>query len=107
MRTNISLIAIGIFALIGMGVSTPLANAQNGVSTPSSLLLAQAFQVPPTPEPDSDAQAPAGAEALTQGPVHEAFAKPLELNPQPGHVVKKHPPNPVQEIPPDQQPDGD
>ncbi|HTQ38074.1 MAG TPA: YXWGXW repeat-containing protein [Pirellulales bacterium] len=66
---------------------------------------------PPLPVPTEENKAAsspaAGAEVLTQGPVHEAFAKPMELNPQPGPIVKKHPPDPIKEIPPAQQPDGD
>src|SRR6266545_2128912 len=50
---------------------------------------------------------PDGVEVLARGPVHEAFAEPLDFRPQPGHVVKKQPPEPVDEMPPDQKPEGD
>jgi hypothetical protein len=52
-------------------------------------------------------QAPAGdTEALARGPIHEAYAQPVNFQPQPGPVVAKKPPDPVEEQPPDQKPDG-
>lgn len=46
-------------------------------------------------------------EILAQGPIHEAFAQPAEGgNPQPGPVVVKQPPAPIEELPPDQKPQG-
>ena len=50
---------------------------------------------------------PPGGEVLSQGPVHEAFANPIEMDPKAGPIVKKQPPNPIKEIPPEQQPEGD
>ncbi|HEY2826861.1 MAG TPA: YXWGXW repeat-containing protein, partial [Pirellulales bacterium] len=64
--------------------------------------------IPPAPAPGDDSSTtPKGAEVLSQGPIHEAFAKPLDLDPQPGPVVKKQPPDPIKEIPPAEQPEGD
>ena len=48
-----------------------------------------------------------GAQALTRGPVHEAFAGMVTFNPEPGLVVSKAPPEPIEEIPPEQRPTGD
>ncbi len=42
-----------------------------------------------------------------RGPVHEAFAEPVDENPQPGPVIAKKPPDPIPEVPPDQKPEGD
>jgi hypothetical protein len=58
------------------------------------------------------AQAPppageAGAEELTRGPVHEAFGQPVAFNPTAGIVAPKAPPEAVEELPPDQRPEGD
>jgi len=47
------------------------------------------------------------AQALTRGPVHEAFAGMIEFNPEPGIIVKKQPPEPIEEVPPDERPEGD
>lgn len=45
-------------------------------------------------------------ETLTRGPLHEAFAESVSFDPQPGIVVPKSPPEPVNEIPPEVQPAG-
>ena len=48
-----------------------------------------------------------GVEVLTRGPVHEAFAQAVTFDPQPGIVVPKAPPAPIEEMPPAQKPEGD
>src|SRR5947209_531058 len=48
-----------------------------------------------------------GGEVLTRGVVHEAFADLPPLAPEPGIVVSKAPPGPIDEIPPDVKPEGD
>jgi hypothetical protein len=42
-----------------------------------------------------------------RGPIHEAFAGPVEAAAQAGPVVPKQPPDPIPEQPPDQKPAGD
>ena len=54
--------------------------------------------------PDNDA---AGAQVLTRGPVHEAFAGIVTFNPEPGIVVTKAPPAVIEEVPPEERPEGD
>jgi hypothetical protein len=49
--------------------------------------------------PDGDIQA--------SGPVHEAFAQPFDVQPEPGPVIPKKPPEPVPELPPEERPEGD
>ena len=53
----------------------------------------------------------AGAEeevqVLTRGPVHEAFAETISFDAEPGIVVPKRPPEPIEEVPPEQRPEGD
>ncbi len=51
--------------------------------------------------PDEDFQ------VLTSGPIHEAFAEAVTLDPEPGIVVPKAPPVLIEEIPPEQKPEGD
>ena len=46
-------------------------------------------------------------EVLTRGPVHEAFAEIVSFNPQPGTIVAKAPPQAIEELPPEQRPEGD
>ena len=48
-----------------------------------------------------------GVEVLTRGPVHEAFAQTVTFNAEPGIVVSKAPPEAIEELPPDQKPEGD
>jgi len=55
-------------------------------------------------QPDEDGP---GAQVLTRGPVHEAFAGVVEFNPRPGVVVTKAPPNPIEEMPPEEKPEGE
>ena len=47
-----------------------------------------------------------GGEVLTQGPVHEAFAEPVVFDPIASPLIPKEPPPPVEELPPDQRPEG-
>src|SRR5581483_1636341 len=62
---------------------------------------------PPEPQPAQVAPEPQGVEVLTRGPVHEAFAEPVVFDPQPRPIVPKAPPPPIDELPPDQKPEGD
>jgi hypothetical protein len=48
-----------------------------------------------------------GVHVETRGPVHEAFAEPVVYEPQPGLVVPQPPPDPIQELPPEERPAGD
>src|SRR5262249_58602755 len=50
---------------------------------------------------------PAGVEVLARGPVHEAFAEPVEGQPQPSPLIRQQPPDPIEEQSPDQKPAGD
>jgi hypothetical protein len=69
---------------------------------------------PAAPAAGSMAQPAAGSttqdsmapEVLTRGPLHEAFAEPVTYNPQPGLVAPRQPPAVVEEMPPDEQPQG-
>jgi hypothetical protein len=48
-----------------------------------------------------------GIEVQTRGPVHEAFAQPVDRNPQAGPVVPRRAPEPVPEEPPALRPEGE
>lgn len=56
----------------------------------------------PSPETDDE-----GAQVLTRGPVHEAFAGIVSYNPEPGVIVAKAPPEAIEELPPEMRPAGD
>ena len=47
-----------------------------------------------------------GVEVLTRGPVHEAFAGVVSYNPEPGVIVSVAPPDPIDELPPEERPYG-
>jgi hypothetical protein len=49
---------------------------------------------------------PKGVEVLASGPIHEAYAQPTNDQPQPGLIEPREPPAPIDELPPDQKPDG-
>jgi len=46
-------------------------------------------------------------EVLEEGPIHEAFAEPLSLEVGELEVVPQLPPEPIQELPPDERPEGE
>ncbi len=78
-------------------------------ATAQDVSLTAPQNVPPPPAPATAATpaAPAqGEEILTRGPIHEAFAETSPLNPEPGIVVPKTPPEPIDEVPPDEKPAG-
>src|SRR5438876_1143917 len=56
---------------------------------------------------DTETEVPKGVEVLGRGPVHEAFAEPTLSNSRPTPIVQKKPPDPIEEVPPDQKPEGD
>ena len=58
------------------------------------------------PADDALPPVPQGVEVQARGPVHEAFAE-LTAEPQPTKVVPKEPPKPLDEMPPEEKPDGD
>jgi hypothetical protein len=49
---------------------------------------------------------PAGSQVLARGQVHEAFAKPVTMDPQAPVLVPKQPPEALQEMPPAERPAG-
>jgi len=59
---------------------------------------------PPPPVPPAGQE---GIEVQARGPVHEAFAEPTDVRPQASPLVAKPPPEPIDELPPDQRPEGD
>jgi hypothetical protein len=63
----------------------------------AALAIVPTFAQPIGAEPDS-------GEILTRGPVHEAFAGVVSYNPEAGLIVDRQPPEPIEEIPPDERP---
>lgn len=50
---------------------------------------------------------PPGVEVLAQGPVHEAYAAPVNQTPPASPMVPRTPPEPIPELPPEQKPEGE
>jgi hypothetical protein len=72
----------------------------DGQTTPiSAQVKAPGEDVPPP--------IPAGAEIEARGPVNEAFAQPALPRQNGDAVIPKKPPEPVNELPPEQRPEGD
>jgi len=65
------------------------------------------FLAPNAPAVQDDPATKEGVEVLARGPVHEAFATPSDARPLASHVVDKKPPDPIDELPPDEKPAGD
>jgi hypothetical protein len=75
-----------------------------------SLILTVAFGVLVTVAATTRAQdlpPEPGVEVLTRGPVHEAYANAVTAQPAPGLLAIKAPPEPIEELPPDEKPAGD
>lgn len=60
-----------------------------------------------TPAQAQDVADDQGAQVLTRGPVHEAFAGTIVYNPEPGVIVQKAPPEMIEEMPPEERPTGE
>jgi uncharacterized membrane protein YtjA (UPF0391 family) len=60
----------------------------------------------PPPQQQATAVGQDGVEVLTRGPVHEAFAETITFDPDPGIVVPKAPPADIEEVTPEQRPEG-
>jgi hypothetical protein len=101
-------------ALLGLVLTLwgPWASAQDFPSNQTN--AGPDLQAPGLPDAQgtpgaADATPPAdpNTEVLTKGAVHEAYAQPVVFNAAPGPVVAQKPPDPVDEMPPEQKPAGD
>ena len=60
-----------------------------------------------TPAVAQPEAANSGAEVMTRGPVHEAFAGTISYDPTPGVTVDQAPPTLIEEVPPEQRLEGE
>lgn len=77
-----------------------------GVMSIGALQPAPAQQLEELPAAPVEA-AGVEAEAMLQGPIHEAFATPVQAEAGTGLVAPEAPPAPVEELPPEVKPEGD
>ena len=81
---------------------------QNKISSLFTAMLMGATPLVPVDIARSqDTGDPPGAEVLTRGPVHEAFAGTVSFNPEVGIIVNQAPPAMIEEIAPEQRLEGD
>src|SRR6185503_20442411 len=92
-----------IFSTRGKGA--PACQASKGCLAALMVLIGISvdFAICRAQPPDNDVP---GAQVLTRGPVHEAFAGMVTFNPEPGIVVTKAPPDIIEEVPPEERPEG-
>ncbi len=73
-------------------------------------MLAAEEPIPVAPPQEAAAageQDQSEVEHLLRGPLHEAFAEPVNFDPKPTLIVPKKPPEPIDEMPPETKPEGD
>jgi hypothetical protein len=74
-----------------------------------TIALAPCARAEPPPRgasPQEPAAPQEGVEFLARGPVHEAFAQPALRQTRPSPVIPKDAPKSIEELPPDQKPEG-
>ena len=87
-----------------MGIIAAALTIATGLLPPSPQ---QAPQKPVPPQAQNPESVQQGMEVLARGPIHEAFARPIDPRPGPGPVVSKQPPDPIDELPAEQKPTGE
>lgn len=90
--------------LLAPPAAGPVVAAPAAVPVPA----APAVPVPAVPAvPTAERETTTSVVVETRGPVHEAFAEPVVFDPTPGITVPKDPPPAIDEVPPDEAPEGD
>jgi hypothetical protein len=90
-------VATFVICLVGLGQAPSQEVPPAGPGAPPTQPVSVQDAVPEVPQ---------GVEVLARGPVHEAFATPL-AEPRPTPAVPKQPPANLEEMPPDERPEGD
>ena len=96
---RITLAMIGMFVFIVCGQWPGQAAAQVNIDV-GGVHVQVGDRPPPAPAPALE------VEVLTRGPVHEAFAQPVILDEEAGYMIARRSPAPLDEIVPDEKPDG-
>ncbi len=78
------------------------------IGTVTAFAAAGTLLVPTAaPALSAEVEADEDVQVLTRGPVHEAFAESVSSQPEPGLIVTSAPPEAIEELPPEQQLEGD
>src|SRR5690554_1961516 len=91
-----------IYSIAAAGLLVPLtvqAQTPQEAPIPAPQTLEQPMAQPGAEEAAGDIQ------ALTRGPLHEAFAEPVSVDPATSVAVPQQPPEPIEELPPEARPD--
>ena len=99
----LKVLPLGVFGSLLAVLTAGFTPAQEPIPLPLPVPPTRPSPAPPDPngQPNTD-----GVEVLAKGPVHEGFAATAEA-PTASAVVTKQPPEPIEELPPDQKPAGD
>jgi hypothetical protein len=73
----------------------------------AALACAGLFLASPAPAEEDAPPPPDGVQVEARGPVHEAFAEATKIRGTPGLVVDRQPPQAVDEMPPEEKPEGE
>src|SRR5262249_51114624 len=95
-----------IFGVVGLFGLCLLAREESCSQEPAVTLQSPVAQNAQAPNSPDGAEVPKGLEVQARGPIHEAFATPTS-DPKPTPAIAKKPPAPVEEMPPEEKPDGD
>ena len=71
------------------------------------VLLGAPVGLPPIAASPADAGVAGDVQVLASGPIHEAFAEAVGLDPEPGIEAPAKPPARIEEVPPSSKPEGD
>lgn len=82
---------------MNLAIQVLLILAFTGCNTSANSIDSDQSAPPPVPSQEQP-------EVLNQGPIHEGFAQPVDLNPQSGILAPNEPPPPVIENPSDEKP---
>ncbi|MBE3097601.1 MAG: YXWGXW repeat-containing protein [Planctomycetes bacterium] len=96
-RFALALIGMAIFIVCGQWPGQAAAQVDIDVG---GLHIQIGDRPPPPPPPAME------VEVLTRGPIHEAFAQPVIFDEGAGFVITRRPPAPLDEIVPDERPQG-
>ncbi len=74
-----------------------------------TILVLASMAIPQQPSPAAKIDIPLQdpIEVQTRGLLHEAFAQPFDVKPEPGPMIPKEPPPPIAEEPPEQRPEAE
>ena len=99
-----SVAAEDIFAEDATDGSAAITDSEASANSETPQPPAAPISDPGTADVATDVGVPEGVEPLLRGPVHEAFAEPLQLNVVASPVVPKAPPELIEELPPEIDP---